>query len=312
MAQTRANDYVVDAHCRSLARSFADRLTPGLQQPEPEKLPSHAFMYELQGIETFELEKHSNQTNGTPSAKLFERAYDAWESLATLPVEGMPVQTDSVSSLGVQITQDQFGTEPFSEELFLAFHLAACALLAELPADARLMLRRFSLDRSAFDEWGHFVCIEIARAFVLLVRKHHGWDDIEEAIKAIDNLRTNQQIHESQYLSTKGESPAQAQAAAVLVGLYHLAQVITVAGTYLVDGGLTISQLTLQLDRHRERANTAFNAAGATPMRHFSNLLWAGCVQLCQNSIWTHMSGLGEGAEICITFDGKGPTESRN
>jgi len=201
---------------------------------------------------------------------------------------------DDVSPLGLKYLCEELKDELMSAELRLALHIAATGLLGGLPAETRLLLNRFALKDSDSRSWREHVIEHVSRAFVLLVRKKDGWKDIDDALASINELREMQSKFEDKYVQSVGELPQQTTVAVELVGLYHLAQMVTVAGRYLVDGGAAISQLNVQLERHRQEAIKALTHSRSPLLAHLADLLWVGCRELCQNSIWTHMTTLGE------------------
>jgi superfamily II DNA/RNA helicase len=177
----------------------------------------------------------------------------------------------------------------------LAFRVAVAGLLSECVAETRLELNKFPLEQHANGpSWLQKVSTNVINAFCLLVRKSHGWADIEEALSGIHELRDMQRGFEDTYLNEKGEPAEKALAALELVGLYHLAQIMTVVGEYIKNGRESITQINSRIDRHRDRASSAFKVSSFPGLLHLTDLAWVGCRQLAQNSIWTHVKGLGQ------------------
>ena len=83
--------------------------------------------------------------------------------------------------------------------------------------------------------------------------------------------------------------------AARLVALFHLAQSVTLVGSYLRTGRGSSPALMSRLDRHRDQALNGLAVAGriGDDLRQISELLWVGCRELVRNSIWSHVDGLG-------------------
>src|SRR5207245_5464900 len=70
----------------------------------------------------------------------------------------------------------------------------------------------------------------------------------------------------------------------------------TLTGNYLTGGPTAIArnQINVRLDRHRDRAASAFLAAESPLFAHLATLSWVGCRELVQNSIWSHIDGMTE------------------
>ncbi len=128
-------------------------------------------------------------------------------------------------------------------------------------------------------------------ALALLIRKAEGWTDIGLALQMINELRELQSRGENPYLDAQQDQSA---AAYELVGLYHLAQMVVVTGSYLRDGTDSATHVQVRLDRHREQALEIFDGIGVTTLSNLADLVWVGCRKLAHNSIWTHIAGLGE------------------
>ena len=175
------------------------------------------------------------------------------------------------------------------------FTRISSGVLAQRTPDTRLELRRFQFDRlSEAPTWRDRVARRVFSAFALLVRKANGWQDVGKALAMISELRELQATNESAYLYTERSRNKETPAAVELVALYHLAQTVTVTGSYLRDGEDSLTQTNVRLDRHKDRAVEAFDSIGHSTSSNLAELLWIGCRQLVQNSLWTHVSGLGE------------------
>lgn len=279
----------------SLARSIAYELNSDIEQPAPERLPRIAFTYETQGIAAYQREQARKQGEGEPSSEsYFDKAFICWCSLLNISNahNGSKVPTQAIEIVG-----SEFRGEPISPQLTLAFRLAVAGLHAARPAETRFELQKFSFDQLQDDDWKLLVTENVFSAFVLLTRKADGWVDIDRALESIQNLRKLQGQFEDRYLNSLETEESQTRAAVELVGLYHLAQLLTLAGDYLRDGKDSITKVNTQLDRHRDRATVAFETARSQLHTHLANLLWVGCRKLVHNSIWTHVPSLGEAAQ---------------
>jgi len=288
--------YINEARSYSLVRTLASRITENIEQENVERLPRLGFLYETQATALYAKYVLTQEPSDDLEAarQLFTRAYECWEALTTLPGESIISDPNIVSPLGLQYISSELTGEAMSAELCLAFHIAATGMMGGMVAETRLLLNRFTIKDPQGQTWRERVMEHVGRAFVLLVRKQNGWQDIDLALASINGLRTIQKEFEDKYIQSVGELPQQTTAAVELVGIYHLAQMITLAGVYLVNGGTAISQLNVQMERHQREATKAFAHCNAPLLAHWGNLLWEGCREICQNSIWTHITTLGE------------------
>lgn len=297
-------NYGVDDYIRQVEQSFlASMVAPtsndNLSQPTPHRLPRLGFVYEVQGIAEFKrwVSKPTESVVRNAFITAFSSAFSCWRALTSLPSEEASLKGNGISTTGLQIVADELIDEPLKPELTLAFRLAVAGLLGERTAETRLELKRFTLDQETTGaDWKAKVIENVFSAFVLLVRKNNGWEDIELALTRIGELRSLQKEYEDTYIDQQNGTYAQTRVAVELVGLYHLAQLVTITGDYLRLGEAR-SRNQIQIDRHHERAITALESGKSSLLAHLADLLWAGCRELVQNSIWTHVETFGESAQ---------------
>lgn len=291
-------DYIEEAREASLARLIASSQTSATDQPNPEKLPRYAFLHESQGVAAYQ-QWTIGQTKELSNSRFhFAESFACWRALCTLANGNGVTDPKEVSTRGLQLIEGEIDNELVSSELTLSFHLAVTGLVAERTAETRLELRRFILPPSTNASiWRDHVAVNVLSAFILLVRKDDGWTDIDKALNSINKLRELQNEYEETYIRKQDEDAEQTVSAIELVGLYHLAQLITITGEYLRDGITAITQINIRIDRHHDRADSAFRAAEQPVLVHIADLLWVGCRELTQNAIWTHVNGLGEDAQ---------------
>lgn len=298
LRELRVESFIKTARSSSLARGVASRLTINIRQDSPNRLPRLAYLYECEGLKAYAeaVETRMTEKELRPARSAFENASECWEAMLSLPVDSeIPSAQNGISSAALDLIRKEVADDPLVGQLFLAFHVAAAGLLSRAPAKTCLTLRRFALpEPSNGAGWQQRVLRDVAAAFVMLVRKGDGWRDLDGALRLIEGLRKAQGAHEDAHLNALPGHAAQAKGAIRLVGQYHLGQIITLTGDYLSTGTPSFSRLSTQLQRHRDSAVDAFNVSGGAPYAHFGRLLWAGSHELCLNSIWTHMAGLGE------------------
>lgn len=269
----------------TLVESVSTAPVPGPNRENPRRLVRLAFLYEREAVSTFSSVPQFNIDARQKLVRLFDSAYSCWVAIARLIDAAVENK-----ELAAELADD-----PIPLELNIAFRIAVSGVLAQRTPDTRLELRRFQFDRlSIAPAWRDRVARRVFSAFSLLVRKANGWQDVGQALAMISELRELQAANESAYLDTERSRNKETPAALELVALYHLAQTVTVTGSYLRDGADSLTQTTVRLDRHKDRAVEAFDSVGQSTSSNLAELLWMGCRQLVQNSLWTHVSGLGE------------------
>src|SRR5712692_1470846 len=289
--------FIKRAENATLARMIASQQTEDTDQPTPEKLPRYGLVYEKQGIQLFK--RFITKQEGVNRENIYEcfrAAYICWRTLALLPNEPQQGINGHISTLGVHFVEVEFHDDPLSPELTLAFRLSVAGLLGGRIAEARLDLLRFpfSPQSDSRANWSNIVAENIFSAFALLVRKANGWNDIQQALQRIETLRRIQEEYEESYLKRLDDSEQQTSAALELVGLYNLAQLVTLVAEYLQTGQPGYDKVCSRLDRHYEQAVEALEAGQHLLLAHFADLLWGGCRELVQNAIWTHVPRLGQ------------------
>jgi superfamily II DNA/RNA helicase len=203
----------------------------------------------------------------------------------------------SVSESGLGVVGEELADLESPSATVLALHIAATGLGSTRTADVRLLLDGFDLPLALeTDSWGARVEQRVVEALGLLVRKGGGWRDIDYALGAIDDLREAQAEFESAFLDEHSEED-QVGEAVRLVGMYHLAQMVTVVGDYLRTGEGSTASINARLGRHHDRAVRAFETAGFGVLAHVGDLTWVSCMELAANAIWTHIGTLGREVE---------------
>lgn len=281
----------------TLARMIASRQTEDTNQPMPEKLPRYGLVYEKQGIGLFK--RFIAKQEGVKKEDInecFQAAYICWRTLALLPDEPQQPINGHVSTAGVHFVEMELQDELLPPILTLAFRLSVAGLLGSRTAETRLDLVRFSLSpqNDLHGSWRNTVAANVFSAFALLVRKAHGWEDIRQAMQNIETLRQMQITYEESYLERLNDAEQQTGAALELVGLYNLAQLVTLVAEYLQSGQPGYDKVYIRLDRHYEQAVEALEAGQHLLLAPLADLLWVGCRELVQNAIWTHVPRLGQ------------------
>lgn len=263
-----------------LANSVSgDALTTSATQDE---LLGRAEILEHQAISQY---KQMDATPGDPV--LVQRARSSFSSafdcLIGAAIQGIPGETLDLAAV--------------DPEANLGLRIAVAGLASGRIADVRTQLIRLlpPAQQEIRNElpagtWNVQVAGSIAHALIWLVRKADSWSDIDAAMTLLHQLRELQATFEDDYLDASDN----AAAAIDLVGYYHLAQLSTLTAEYLSLGTGSYDGLVARLDRHHDHAVESAEKTGNGELRHFADLVWIGCRELCQNAIWTHALGLGD------------------
>jgi hypothetical protein len=178
---------------------------------------------------------------------------------------------------------------PSEERLVHLMCLAADGLEADRRPDLIMALR--SMPALVFEipgdaPWPRELLWRVARAFVLVSRRDHGWDDLTEAADEIAGLRALQAAREDQWAET-----ADLGGIAQLVVLYNLARMAELTAEFSVSG--TPADITVRLDRHHENMEEILEQAPDALLTHVSDLLYAGALAVVRASVWTTTRTLG-------------------
>ncbi len=286
-------NFIQHADNAVLARMIARTQNEDTQQPTPERLPRYAFVYEQRGIDLY---KHFiSGAENIERKNIYDCFYPdnvCWRPLAFLPEQADQAVNGHVSEQSLRIVKEDLQEDLLQPALLLPFHLSVSGMLGGRIAETRLDLERcfHPADTHSADPWRKVVLDTIFSAFILLVRKAKGWQDIHLAIQNLTTLRLLQHSYEERYLEKQGSPTQQTLAALELVGLYNLAQLISLVGEYLSTGQLGFDRVNSRMDRHYEQAIEALEAGQHLLLAHLADLLWIGCKELVRNSTWTHIS----------------------
>jgi replicative superfamily II helicase len=293
-----AERFVEDARQTATTRELAAGPDLTLSQPQPERLARYGYVYELKAIAAYEAAaaQDDGEKLAVEARRAFGMAFECWSALSSLPIGNEDLRQGAVSESGLAVLRRELNEEIIPADLALAVRIAVAGLGADFTTETRLALNGFELPERVDEAlpWRDQVARHVASALVRLVRKAGGWKDVLAAVDDVAQLRRLQEQYEGQYLEALEDKAEQTLAALELVGLYHLAQIVTVVGEYLRTGGDSIAQVRSRIDRHRERARTSLLAGQRATVAHLADLIWVAARKLAQNAIWTHMSGLGE------------------
>jgi len=170
----------------------------------------------------------------------------------------------------------------------LLLRMSALAVLGDKGADAARLLRHRDWPLLPVDsaDWGQRTWASIIDVWLRLIRKK-GWEDRDQVLERIHQLRQTQADFEERYLNRLSASYAKS-AALELIGLYHLAKAAEVLALFITDGRVDGNyRVDLLLDSHFDRSLAVCANAQLFELEPLTRLLAACARQLVENSIWT-------------------------
>lgn len=292
LISVQALDHLEDASFATLARQVASESIAEIEIENPVRLVRFGYLFESEAVREYRDAEFDDPAEYRDS---FDRAFTCWSSLVALAGDLASAEDPGPAALA-----SEFPVDFLEPDTALAFHLAVCGLASQRTADVRLRLRKFRLVADPEGRWDRVVAGQVASAVALLTRKGSGWDDVDAALRSIEDLRSWQADHEGTHLGSLGDADEDVAEAFKLLGFYHLAHMVTIVGAYLQDGATEAQGVRLELDRHRLAAEQAFAHGGWRLEQQFGDLVWVACKQLADNSIWTHAGGLGDSARRLV------------
>lgn len=196
-------------------------------------------------------------------------------------------------------TEEMYDHDYLPTNVSLAFHIAISGTLAERPSEAQHALAQV-LPRAEVilaslpveTDWRALLLRDVALAASLLVRKGDGWSDVRVALQLMDGLRARQSEMELSYLGEYAPSESERDVVS-LVACYHLAQMITTAGSFIQTGQPGSASVLARLDRHQDLAVEAAEVANDGVIARLARLTNTISRALVTSSIWTQVEGMG-------------------
>jgi hypothetical protein len=148
------------------------------------------------------------------------------------------------------------------------------------------------LDAVASDSWEDVVLRESTRAVFFLTRKSRGWQDVDDALYALNRLVEMQSELEVQ--SLESDSNTSSSQAARLLGLYHLAESLNLLGRYLRTG--SPESVMPAIERHVEHCRSLFVDAGDISLGQIADCASILLPSLVRASIWYNTARVSQAA----------------
>lgn len=182
------------------------------------------------------------------------------------------------------IFMSTIGIDGVLPDVLYYFYLSIISLKSDKTISIRIDLNEFSIPSD--DNYGGWKCRLINKslsAFILLVRKLNGFRDISNALQIIEDLRTEQDSFEEDYLK-QFSFKEEVDQAYQLLGIYHLSKAIVETAIYLSDGYKYKDRLDAIIRQHIDAATKLL--ASDPRMVSMINLVGYGLKILHTNSIW--------------------------
>ncbi|GGV29939.1 hypothetical protein GCM10010182_61220 [Actinomadura cremea] len=142
--------------------------------------------------------------------------------------------------------------------------------------------------------WDERVLWEASHALFCLARKKHGWEDIDEAISALNSLVELQAEYEPSAMNSESDDSGRQDHSARLLGLYHLAEGLTTLGEYLRTG--LPESVMPTIERHAEHARFLLARTKQSDLSQIGSAAAAIFPQLVRASIWFNANRLSQAA----------------
>ncbi|MFC3355513.1 DEAD/DEAH box helicase [Sphingobacterium zeae] len=178
-----------------------------------------------------------------------------------------------------------FGLQDIDYYSLYYFYLASLAIKSDKTIQIRLDLKKYkSKNYAQLSDWQAIVSNKIIEAFILLVRKENGFDDIRNALSLIDDLKTSQKDFEEIYLKQENHFEEEVRKAETLLGWYHISKAITEIAEYLIKGYNYEGNLESEIRIHLDLSKNLFSSNAR--LKDFAIILEQNLYKLQQNSIW--------------------------
>lgn len=189
------------------------------------------------------------------------------------------------------------------------FYFSISGVLSENIAQIRVLLKDLDIDKKDFppdqQQWNEKLRNRILEAVIYLIRKENGWQDVENTLNIIDELRRDQKIFERDFLIQKKE-----RIIPELIIYYNLAKIVDLTAQYTLNG--RPSNILTKIKRFYDNASFTTKYGVPDDLFLIKDMLYVGCYQLIKNSIWYNTRALLTNKKIreyvgVLTKDVKSP-----
>ncbi|MBI5215347.1 MAG: DEAD/DEAH box helicase [Ignavibacteriae bacterium] len=204
---------------------------------------------------------------------------------------------DVAKQSDVNVFNELIGVNEIDPKTLYYFYLSSVALKSDRIINIRLDLKPFQTSNGSFNgNWKAKVLNKSLEAFILLVRKGNGFQDIKLALTIVDQLQKEQTDFEKNYLSTV-DAANEIDEAYQLLGFYHLSKAIVETAKYLENGYNYKERLGVVIRQHVDAAKKLF--ASVPRLEGIATILEEDLKFLEGNSIWTKTKFNDKVQQLC-------------
>lgn len=188
------------------------------------------------------------------------------------------------------------GIDGVNSSTLYYFYLAALALKSDKLISIRIDLKDFSPEKTNNIDWKFRLLNKSLQAYIYLIRKKDGFNDIKAALEIIGGLQEEQKEFEEKYLG-KFTDNEEVQQAYMLLGLYHLSKAIVETGKYLVESYQYRERLDAVIRQHIDISKKLL--VNEPHLTALTNLFEFGLISLYKNAIWTRTKFNDKIQQLC-------------
>lgn len=230
------------------------------------------------------------------SYSLLERVAMAYELVAIEGLHALLSPTSDDIDLKEQCTAATYQSFEFyrllpvpendEKKIFHILHLSALAYCGQRGVDLSRWLNenedKLKISSEESSEWDIKILHNLFCCWIRLFR-HKSWQSINEINSAVNQLREDQKIYESDFLKSSDNAENSSKALR-LISLYHLAKATEIQAGYMLWGEpVGVAQL---LDKHFETAIEAAIGSSDAQLEILLRWLQAAARQMIESSIW--------------------------
>lgn len=179
------------------------------------------------------------------------------------------------------------GIDEVDSRLLYYFLLSSIALKGDNTISARMNLKQFCPNNVVFTEdWKGRVLSKILYALVLLIRKDNGFSDVRCSLQAIEELQSEQEKFEENYLQNY-QYKEEVKEALSLLALYHTSKAVVETAHYLIEGYSYTRRIENVIRVHMDMADKFLGNEGSR-LKDIVKIISSDLKVICQNSIWSH------------------------
>lgn len=179
---------------------------------------------------------------------------------------------------------DVFGVDGIDESLIYYFYLASIAYVAKKEISIRIDLKDFKRREKYPDNWKDRVLSKVIEAYLLLIRKQNGFQDIQNSLEIIEELKLEQAEYEEKYLKQFAQRD-EVKEAYTLLSMYHLSKALVETANYLTNGYDYKDRLDAIIRQHLDIAKKLVQSEPR--LKSILQLFELGLNNLYKNAIWS-------------------------